>query len=454
VFAVGNEYLGSLAAHAPGTFPHAFAVGATDQNDVVAGWSCHGPSPWDEIKPEITAPGVNVRSAAPGNQYEVLDGTSMATPHVAGVVALLWQAQRQYGALAALDAPGLTITTTEQVITSTAHPLPDAASVPNNDYGWGRVDAYQAVGSLAQGGAFWGRVTDIATSYGVSGAMITMVNRRFGGSARAWTDNQGYYTFSVAAGIYDVTATHFYYAPQAVSEVEIVAHSTTQLDFRLTALPAGRVLGRVTEASTGQPVSATVRNIQRSAQVTTDVLGYYTMTLPLGHHVLEAVPVRAGHKIQRATVTIESEDQTVHQDFVLEVIPKILLVDADAWFTVGEIEYYQESLDALLYSYDTWFVDSRSDEGVGNFPPATTLRNYDLVVWAQPLSSPGYIGAWSDLSSYLEDGKALLIAGQDIGYWDVEREFGADDYEGYFHTRYIRDTRVTFTAGTFATTRL
>jgi uncharacterized repeat protein (TIGR01451 family) len=439
VFAAGNEDLGRLVVNSPGSFPHALAVGATDQNDAVTAWSCRGPSPWDEIKPEVTAPGANVRSTVPDNQYEAWDGTSMATPHVAGTVALLWQADRQYGAATAWNGPRLTITATEQIITSTAHPLPDAASVPNNDYGWGRVDAYQAVGSVAQGGAFWGRVTDAATGDAIDGATITMVNQRFGGSAQTWTDSQGYYTFSVAAGIYDVTAEQFYYALQSAAGVEIAADSTTQLDFRLTALPAGSISGRVIEAGTGQPVSATLRNIQRSAEVTTDVLGFYTMTLPVGQHVLEAVPSRAGHKIAQVVVTIVSQGQNVQRDFELEVIPKVLLVDADAWFTVGHIEYYQRSLETLLYSYDLWVVDNRSLFGIGNSPPTTTLSNYDVVVWAQPLSSPGYIGAWPDLSDYLRSGKALLLAGQDIGYWDVEREYGLDEYEGYLHTRYVRD---------------
>lgn len=439
VFSVGNEHLGALAANSPGSYPQSFAVGATGKDNVVAPWSCRGPSTWNEIKPEVTAPGTNIRSSLPGDRYAAWSGTSMATPHVAGTVALLWQAQRQYGEVSSLSVPGLTITATEQVITSTARPFPDAASVPNNDYGWGLVDAYQAVGSIVQGGAFWGRVTDLAGGQGIPQATVTMVNRAFGGGAQAWTDQRGYYTFSVAAGIYDVTASRFGYASQSVPEVEILADATTQLDFQLTALPSAQVAGRVTDLHSGLALTATVRNLARQVEVSTDSSGYYTLTLPLGTHVLEAAPLALGHKVGRATVTVQLAGQTVSQDFALGAIPRILLVDADAWYTVGEIEYYQEALDALLYTYDTWSVTERSAFGVGDFPPLATLQRYDLVVWAQPLSSPGYIGAWSDLAAYLQPLKSLLIAGQDIGFWDVERLYGASEYEAYLHARYIRD---------------
>jgi len=439
VFSVGNEHLGALAANSPGSYPQSFAVGATGKDDVVAPWSCHGPSPWDELKPEVTAPGMNIRSSLPGNRYAAWSGTSMAAPHVAGAVALLWQAQREFGDVAALSVPGLTITATEQVITSTARPLPDAVSVPNNEYGWGLVDAYQAVGSIVQGGAFSGRITDIGTGEGIHGAKVTMVNRAFGGGAQAWTDHQGYYTFSVAAGIYDVTASRFGYASRSVPEVEILVDAKTQLDFQLSALPSAHVLGWVTDLSSGQPLSATVSNLTRDVQVSTDSSGFYSLTLPLGTHVLQAVPLAVGHKIGQVTIKIELQGQAITQDFALAALPRILLVDADAWYTVGEIEYYQEAMDALLYTYDTWSVTERSAFGVGDFPPFSTLQSYDLVVWAQPLSSPGYIDAWSDLAAYLQSGKALLIAGQDIGFWDADRLYGASEYEEYLHARYIRD---------------
>ncbi|HWI52309.1 MAG TPA: S8 family serine peptidase, partial [Symbiobacteriaceae bacterium] len=154
VFANGNTRNGatSCLVSVPANYPESIGVGATDSNNQVAGFSCRGPSPYGEIKPELSAPGVNVRSSVPGGSYQGgWNGTSMATPHVAGVAALLRQANAS-----------LTVDEIEQVLIETATPLTDSQypSVPNNGYGWGLVNAFDAVASVAAGtGTVNGRVT-------------------------------------------------------------------------------------------------------------------------------------------------------------------------------------------------------------------------------------------------------------------------------------------------------
>ena len=96
VFAAGNSGSEPDSMVTPGGFPHSFAVGATDDKDEIAYFSSRGPIEWFGeifIKPDVTAPGVKVYSAKPGGGYQYMSGTSMACPHVAGMAALLKQAE-------------------------------------------------------------------------------------------------------------------------------------------------------------------------------------------------------------------------------------------------------------------------------------------------------------------------------------------------------------------------
>jgi subtilisin len=93
VFAVGNE--GPGTSRSPGNYPEALSVGASGDHGLVADFSSsqrfrRGRDP---IVPDLVAPGVDTISARPGGGYQAMDGTSMATPHIAGLAALLFEAR-------------------------------------------------------------------------------------------------------------------------------------------------------------------------------------------------------------------------------------------------------------------------------------------------------------------------------------------------------------------------
>jgi subtilisin family serine protease len=148
VVSAGNSgsSCGSVSAPAA-TFENSFTVGATRLNDTIAGYSSRGPVFLDgslRLKPNVAAPGSGVRSAIRGGNYANFSGTSMAGPHVAGLVALMISANP--------DLAGQ-VETIESIIEQTARHKTDTTdcgtvdgdSIPNNTYGYGRIDALAAV---------------------------------------------------------------------------------------------------------------------------------------------------------------------------------------------------------------------------------------------------------------------------------------------------------------------
>jgi len=139
VFAAGNTGpRGSVAA--PAAYPETLAVGALGPRGRVAAFSSRGAAAGTgmepkTLKPDLSAPGVEVVSSAPGGAWVSHGGTSMAAPHVAGAVALLRQAD-----------PDISADAIETILRRTARDVEPAR--PDRMSGAGGLDAHAAVAAV------------------------------------------------------------------------------------------------------------------------------------------------------------------------------------------------------------------------------------------------------------------------------------------------------------------
>ncbi|MFT5314553.1 MAG: subtilisin family serine protease [Candidatus Krumholzibacteriia bacterium] len=274
-FSAGNEGPYPSTLRSPGnraTSPtNGFTVGSTGMNFpyLVSNFSSRGPSQCGgqfDIKPEVMAPGESIYSSLPGGGYGYMDGTSMAGPHVAGVVALMREA-----------APDLDVVTIKEVLMLSARDLGVVGE--DNNYGHGMVDAYAAV-SMVMGNVntVAGIVTDEVTALPIAGAVVHDTR----GSTVATTAADGSYQFTVLAGSTTLRATEFGYFDLDVA-VDLIGGEQTTLDLTLAPRPAATVTG-VVRGPGGTPLAgAEVTALGMPvAPVVTDGAGQYSLALPAG----------------------------------------------------------------------------------------------------------------------------------------------------------------------------
>jgi serine protease AprX len=202
VVSAGNSGSGcQTVTDAPAIYDASFSVGATNAaTNTLVGFSSRGPSLFytpNLLKPNISAPGNGVRSATRTSisSYGNMSGTSMAGPHVAGVVALLWSAR-----------PTLlrNIAQTKTILQNTANPAvtvspaqtcggTTSTQIPNNSFGYGRIDALAAVNSVptATVGSISGQVTT-PDGQPLAGVTVKLSGAK---SAKTITDSDGRYIF-------------------------------------------------------------------------------------------------------------------------------------------------------------------------------------------------------------------------------------------------------------------
>jgi subtilisin family serine protease len=307
-FANGNFGPSCGSASSPGDYPESYGVGAYDISNVIAFFSGRGAAFDGGTKPDIAAPGVDVRSSVPGNGYDVFSGTSMATPHLAGSVALIWSA-----------SPSLVgdIAATRALLDQTAVDSPDLScgGTPedNNVFGEGRLDVFEGVNQAPRGpvGTLQGVVT-ASTGEGIPRALIHAVGPT---DRRVSSDLNGAYRTVLPEGSYDVTASAFGFLSQTVTGVQVTVDATTEQNFSLELAPSYAVSGFVRDSG-GAPIPGARVSINGTPiePATTDANGQYSFpSVPAGEYQVTA---QAGGCYESQTSTlVVSEDQTL--DFSL-----------------------------------------------------------------------------------------------------------------------------------------
>jgi subtilisin family serine protease len=151
VFANGNSGPSCGSANSPGDNARVIGVGSTTSADAISSFSSRGPARSGIVKPDVSAPGSDVRSSwsTSDTAYNTISGTSMATPHVSGTIALLLSQNRN---LSYEQVKGLLEANTDRSLgaAATCGNTPPT-QWPNNIYGWGRINARKSLAAAISG---------------------------------------------------------------------------------------------------------------------------------------------------------------------------------------------------------------------------------------------------------------------------------------------------------------
>ncbi len=326
----------------PARYGNVTGVGSSgEQNGQYATHSNWGPTdnldiinPVDtfaNMKPQVLAPGVSIRSSVPTSDTSYQDGwsgTSMSAPHVTGLVAMIMQAAPcLVGDYAAVET--IIESTAVDMTYNDGSPL-TPTDFPNFATGWGEIDALAAV-QLASGmcgnSVLYGTVTSDSAEP-ISGAKVEITGTDPVNNRTVYTNAAGEYSANVNADTFDMVVSAFGFESDSVEDVVVGEDEAVQQDFVLTELPNTLVTGVVYDdgilegASHGYPLYAklTFSMTGYSESVYTDPMtGEYEIVLYNGQeynvNVQALVP---GYEVLETTITPDDVEVYV-QDYYLNI---------------------------------------------------------------------------------------------------------------------------------------
>lgn len=415
-WSAGNEDVSGLrtpAIHSMSAY-QIFSVGAVDAQDgappyPIAGFSSLGPTPCtpaspDNIKPEISAPGVNIYSSVPGGGYDgTYDGTSMAGPHVAGVVALMREA-----------CPDCDHVTIKDAIMNTA--LDQGSVGQDNTYGHGVIQAYEAVVAVSTLGSIGGVVTSGGNP--VEGAKIKITTD----TKQTFTDATGAYNLLLSEDTYSVEYSKYGYVSQTVHGLIVTEGNVTVQNVVLSLAPLGTLSGIVTDCFGNPAVGASVELLSVPvAPTTTNGSGFYSFNIPQGTYDISALGAGCGE----ANVTGVVVGPSTTQNITLPFDPRYECSAPDG---AGYVACENNDLDGPTFN---WFEIAPLAGGPGTatalvvddstltYPLPFTYRHYGVNYNSVAVSTNGFVSFSTTSEAYLNEALPTATIGAAIApLWD------------------------------------
>jgi len=428
VAAMGNEGEGSTRS--PGNVWRAFGAGATDINDYVPSWSSGNVEDWPEsypepyIKPDASAPGDFPVIPYPPDTYSTSwYGTSFSSPHIGGAAVLMLSGNPSLNP----DEIGETL---EETGVWYNYYYPER---PDTRYGWGRIDAYEAVMMVALPQGVRGYVTDAISHDPISQVKVYAVEA----DRSVETDEDGYYDLRLVPGPYTLVFSRFGYE-DAFRGVAITPNVFTWLSLELTPVPPGYIAGTVYYQDTmiGIP-GATVEVLDVPVTITaeTDVTGAYTLAIPPGQYDLEASAY--GFKSDPEENVDVYEGMTTTVNFYLTQPPKVAVVGD----YLSKVTNYLKAEGYDAYEYATFAAVN------------PVVQNYGAIIVNRPTT-----GTSADFASFVAKTDANKIgvlwldswASYTGGYW-LYYYLKSPRWPPYRYTHYSSSIQYTYYKIVYAT---
>jgi serine protease AprX len=458
VFAAGNENGGDPPNNlrTPGDVPGVITCGAVDCSDNLAGFSSIGPVSWENIppyndfpyppgliKPDVTGPGVDtlsLNSFSGCNGYSTKSGTSMSTPHISGLAALMLSGN-----------PELDNDDVKAAMMETAVDL--GPSGPDNQYGAGRIDAFAAVSMVAVPQfTMDAGPTDISVCAPTQAVYDVSVEQVQGYDEAVTLSAEG-----LPAGATAIFANNPV-VPPATTTLTITTDGATPGDYDVSVLGTSPDFVRdalvglsiydmvpSVPSLTSPPNGATEVSIapllewaesdqgaeydvQIAVDASFDDVIYTGQSTGPSHQVAQPLDTLSEYFWRvRGSNTCGDGSWSEGFSFSTQDVPSILLVDDDD-NSPDVRASYTEALGNLGLDYDVWDTNNSDDE-----PTFTDLAPYIMVIWFTGDEFGGACGPGPDgeaaLGAWLETGRCLLLSSQDY-HWDRDLTDFMVDYLG------------------------